>query len=1134
MSRSGRRTLNEKYLLGEEIGKGAYGRVFKGVDLQNGDIVAIKQVSLENIPSEELSTIMLEIDLLKMLRHRNVVTYLGSFKTRNHLYIILEFVEGGALSTAIKPSKFGALPESLAAMYIAQVLEGLVYLHEQGVLHRDIKAANTLVTKEGTAKLADFGVATKLTEGDKKVHSVVGSPYWMAPEVIEMSGWSSSSDIWSVGCTIIELLTSYPPYFDLQPMPALFRIVQDDLPKLPENCSPGCEDFLHQCFRKDATLRPDARTLLNHPWIRNAKKKGRQHKLPSGRKRSQTLPGRSSNGVAPGARPGPDVASPSVTSPIVSPRENGGVAHWEADGSGHEAAGRTAHAATLGEEGQDAGAQDGRASDAGKGKAVALPESASMDEGPQSAGHGREALASGVGGAMAAPSAPTADAAGGGGGLEARLEAMRAEQRFNPEDVPLLDAGLQLRTEQLAPHAARLQQLAHADGLDLESLFEEQPWAAVGAPGVTLGDQLRARLAARRRELIATAAAAAEGGTGGEASDPFAAIVDDEDVADYETSAGRSRASDGADPHGRNAQEILQQLALLRPDKREGVVLSACQKLVTLFKEYPSTKRHLITHRGVIPIMEMLDVPNPQILHAVLSVVNQAIEDNAELIENLCLVGLVPTVMRFAGSHVRPIRIQAAEFVRQMLATSTLTLQMFIACRGLPVLVTFLDYDENRDVVFMAIDGIWRVFELQSPTPKNDFGRLFAKSGLLERLVDVLAAINDERRALLAEVADTRRGGTGDSTHGGGDGGGGGAGPSGGVAGGGQGAAAASGVTAGDSAEGGGKTSHLLKACREYIDKVVDLLLVFAHADAVVKATMCGLPLLHRLYKTLDALEMGVLVKVLKCIKQLSTEPTTLDQLQMAGTIQRLVPFLAESSAAAGAEMHNQVLSSMYNLCKINKTRQEQAAVAGIVPHLRRFVSTNSPLKHFALPLLLDMAHASRRTRAELWRYSGLQFYIDLLHQEFWQVTALDSIKEWLVQEPERVEATLLQTEALRTLVELFARLSGSSFVSALDPFLKMITKSKRLNVALATSGLAPALIARLEDRSLNAIARLNILKMIKVSYEHHPKPKQLIVQHNLAGQLRSLLERERDSAQLLVQQMARGLLAALLVNSVL
>ncbi|KAK4841864.1 hypothetical protein QYF36_011715 [Acer negundo] len=128
-------------MLGDEIGKGAYGRVYKDLDLEKGDFVAIKQVSLENIAQEDLN-------IITNLNHKNIVKYLGSSKTKSHLHIILEYVENGSLANIIKPNKFGPFPESLVAVYIAQVLEGLVYLHEQGVIHMDIKGANILTTKE--------------------------------------------------------------------------------------------------------------------------------------------------------------------------------------------------------------------------------------------------------------------------------------------------------------------------------------------------------------------------------------------------------------------------------------------------------------------------------------------------------------------------------------------------------------------------------------------------------------------------------------------------------------------------------------------------------------------------------------------------------------------------------------------------------------------------------------------------------------------------------------------------------------------------------------------------------------------------------------------------------------------------
>lgn len=142
---------------------------------------------------------------------------------------------------------------------MAQVLQGLLYLHEQGVIHRDIKGANILTTKEGLVKLADFGVATKASGLDQS--SVVGTPYWMAPEVIELSGAVTASDIWSLGCTVIELIEGRPPYHKLQPMQALFRIVNDEHPPIPGSAS--SVSTLQVAVMAISNLRPASSRLLN-------------------------------------------------------------------------------------------------------------------------------------------------------------------------------------------------------------------------------------------------------------------------------------------------------------------------------------------------------------------------------------------------------------------------------------------------------------------------------------------------------------------------------------------------------------------------------------------------------------------------------------------------------------------------------------------------------------------------------------------------------------------------------------------------------------------------------------------------------------------------------------------------------
>jgi serine/threonine protein kinase len=257
------------YQIGAEIGRGGFAVVYAAFNVVTGDFVAVKRFPLSNVDDESLSKIQDEIELMQQLKHPNIVEYRDTIKTKLYLHIVLEYVENGSLHNVIK--KFGSFSESLTSIYITQVLKGLVYLHVQGVLHRDIKAANILTTKEGMVKLADFGVATKLSaDGVVGEQGVVGSPYWIAPEIIEMSTPTAACDIWSVGCIVIELLTGKPPYYDLAPMAALFRIVQDDYPPLPEGISQALRDFLLMCFQKEPVMRKSAEELLEHPWLHNS------------------------------------------------------------------------------------------------------------------------------------------------------------------------------------------------------------------------------------------------------------------------------------------------------------------------------------------------------------------------------------------------------------------------------------------------------------------------------------------------------------------------------------------------------------------------------------------------------------------------------------------------------------------------------------------------------------------------------------------------------------------------------------------------------------------------------------------------------------------------------------------------
>lgn len=1065
------------YKLGKTLGKGAFGAVYQGLDTNTGALVAIKTIPLNN--SGSLNEVQAEIDMMSKLKNEHIIKYINSYKTDDFLYIVMEYAEGGSLQHLQKKYFNFNDKEELASQYIHQVLLGLQYLHSQSIIHRDIKAANILLNNN-IVKLSDFGISVDLSKGTQADADFQCSPYWAAPEVINMESITEKADIWSLGITAIEMFTGQPPYYELAPIPAMFKIVQNQETPLPENISHEFKDFLLGCLNRNVAFRKSTEELLNHNWItrKNLKQENNQNlkqKAPKESKQNDNMLdnfAESSDDDEMNFDGNLSPKSSNILKPNLLSKKGANFDNISDD--------------------TDDNISEPKEEPVTKDINDFMEDDQESDDDFGEAFDGNSTSNSSLHFQLALPA------------QKPKVSDLDALEDFGNDDD---DTGEVVQPIPLqAPHV-------NIDAV-LGKIFEDDDKDPKQVEKENLNNLMRNVIAQMDKlpGLIDT-----------EADNENDAEEDNDDDNDNNTNQNLNVKSDVNLSPISTSQQVL-------TESNQKTITDICSTIFKHFNEKEFLRLNLSSYHGVIPIVEIIQTRNLFLLEHALPFIIKASNDQTDTQTMLCVLGVLPYLFDYCIDPkyivVQSIQEMSLQLLHNICTTKKKPLQMFISAGGLTKLPQILDsysYKERPKVTKLIIEMVDAVFSFKCSTPKSCFARIMAQSDfidllgrkfvdiskddiLIKKLCGIFEVFSTADYQVKLRMADkqfidnifikAKFKSNANSTS-----------PV-------SSAKISPAVNDKKTKNTNGLTTHLND----------DLDDIFGDSDDEQQT-------LEEVTATTSDLNDFDLFTIMRVFNNLAmdNEVVLKDKLWKTNLVERLLEYLRADRNPQMNPMLNSCFSAVFHLSRILSS-ENIPKIVPLIPMLVYIINKNLQLKELATTLFINFIinHANNELmRKGLQESNGMEVLFKLLKENPNNELMISSYSNWAQYQPKEIEQSLIDH------IDEFADIVSKIFTDEKiklqtlysDKLLLICEKCPLLAEKLGQTQILTCIVSKLSSNQLDDHPELrkSFISMILVFYQTAKNPKQLIVKYRIDRVGKKLIKDPSNAVKSLAEQLMQS-----------